>query len=79
MSNNIRCAVNSRPPRTSTEWTVRGVHGSSVCFVTFSEEDARRHYAKWLDHGETVELVRRDVTTWTENRCSPYELVTDAT
>ena len=68
-------ALNSRPPRTYVEWTVRGVDGSSVCFVTFSETDARRHHANWLDHGEPVELVRREVTTWTETRHGPYEQV----
>jgi len=68
-------ALNSRPPRTYIEWTVRGVAGSSVLFVTFSEADARRHFEKWLDHGEPVEIVKREVTTWTETRYTPYELV----
>ena len=71
-------ALNSRPPRTYVEWTVRGTDGSSVCFVTFSEADARSHYAKWLDHGTPVELLRREVTTWTETRYTPYEVIADA-
>lgn len=72
--------LNPRPPRTYVEWTVRGRAGSSsACFSTFSEADARRAYAKWLDHGEPVELVKREVTTWTEIRYTSYEVVSNAT
>jgi len=72
--------LNPRPPRTYVEWTVRGIDpNSGICMVTFSEADARRAHAGGTSHGEPVELLRREITTWTETRYTDYESVnTDA-